>query len=49
MILFRAAIHLASFALLSATNRATPSDRLINKAFFLTHASFEAERANSLQ
>ena len=52
MTLFRATIHLASFALLSATNRATPSDRLINMAFFLTHASFEAERAtysNSLQ
>ena len=46
---FRAACHLLCSALLSATNRVTPSDILSNIVFFLTHTSFEAERANSLQ
>ena len=49
MTLFRAACHLLCSALLSATNRVTPSDILSNMAFFLTHTSFEAERDNSLQ
>ena len=41
MTLFRAACHLLCSALLSATNRVTPSDILSNMAFFLTHTSFE--------
>ena len=49
MTLFRAAIHLPCSALLSGNNRVTPSDMLSNMAFFLTHTSFEAKGANSLQ
>ena len=49
MTLFRAVIHLHWSALLSATSRLAPSDMLSRMAFLLTHTSFEAGRANSLQ